>query len=116
MATPAALLECYWLLIVYLGWGNLSAKVTKGDIARPEDRRLGESFSVFALLLRHTKTGNNRWVELRISDTVEILKWYLPHLLSNLARVRLKAKSFVNKRSDVATFSYSNKKLFLIFY
>ena len=25
MATPAALLECYWLLIVYLGWRTLCA-------------------------------------------------------------------------------------------
>ena len=50
-------------------------RLTKGDIARLQDRRLGESFSVFALLLRHTKFGDDRWVELCISDTVEILKW-----------------------------------------
>ena len=54
-------------------------RLTKGDIARPQDRCLGgETISVFALLLRHTKTGDNRWVELRISDIVQILEWYFP--------------------------------------
>lgn len=55
-------------------------------IAGPQDRRLWGSFSVFELLLCLTKTGNNRWVELR-SPTVEILSWSFPHLFSHEHRV-----------------------------